>query len=447
MSITFGGLATGIDTESIISELMKIERSPIDRLEKDQAYYNNRLNAFSELDGKLKGFLEKAEAIDTRLELNSPALKSSPEEFVAATADSNSQLGSYQLTVIDLAQQQKDVSQGYADKTTSTFGTGTLNLTVAGTSTPLTIDATNNSLEGISKAINDAGLGVTAAIINDGTAGSPYRLVLTGENVSNAFSLDASGLSGGTDVNPTMSNTQTAHQAHILLDGIDIYSDSNTVNSAVPGLSFELLKADSQSTTTLNVSVDNEATTGKIKDFVSAYNEIVTFIADQKESGWGNDSAFRSVKSHLQNLLTDQQAGGGVFTSLSQIGFETQRDGTISLNNTKLSSALTDEYDSVLGLFSGVDGSEGVSTKFATYLDNLTDSVDGLYVGRKETTEKNSRRIDQQISNMEARLEQKEKTLRAQFSAMEGLVSGLNAQGGYLLQQLASMPSLGGSSK
>ncbi len=447
MSITFGGLATGMDTESIISELMKIERFPIDRLEKDQAYYNNRLNAFSELDGKLKGFLAKAEAIDTRLELNSPTLKSSSEEFVAATADSNSQLGSYQLTVIDLAQQQKDVSQGYADKTAATFGTGTLDLTVAGASTSLTIDATNNSLEGISKAINDADLGVSAAIINDGTAGSPYRLVLTGENVSNAFSLDASGLSGGTDDNPTMSNTQTAHQAHILLDGIDIYSDSNTVNSAVPGLSFELLKADSQATTTLNVSVDNEATTGKIKDFVSAYNEIITFIADQKESGWGNDSAFRSVKSHLQNILADQQSGGGVFTSLSQIGFETQRDGTISLNNTKLSSALTDEYDSVLGLFSGVDGGEGISTKFATYLENLTDSVDGLYVGRKETTEKNSRRIDQQISNMEARLEQKEKTLRAQFSAMENLVSGLNAQGGYLLQQLASMPSLGGSSQ
>jgi flagellar hook-associated protein 2 len=77
----------------------------------------------------------------------------------------------------------------------------------------------------------------------------------------------------------------------------------------------------------------------------------------------------------------------------------------------------------------------------------MTDSIDGLYVGRKETTESNSRRIDQQILNMEARLVQKEKTLRAQFSAMEGLVSGLNAQGGYLLQQLASMPSLGGSSK
>ncbi len=446
MSITFGGLATGIDTDAIVSELMKIERAPIDRLEKDQAYYKNRLEAFAELDSKLKTFLEKAEGIDTRVELNSPAIKSSSEEYVAVTADSKAQLGSYQLTVLDLAQQQKDVSQGYADKTASTFGTGTISLTVAGVATPISIDTTNNSLEGISQAINDADLGVSAAIINDGTD-QPYRLVLTGNNVSDSFSLDTSGLSGGTDTNPAMSNTQPAQQAHILLDGIDVYSDSNTVDSSIPGLSIELLKADSEVATTVNVSKDNEATTDKIKDFVNAYNDIVTFIADQKETGWGSDSAFRSIKRRLQSLLVTPQEGGGAYSSLSQLGFETQRDGTIKINNTTLSSALTDNYDDVVGLFSGGDGVEGISSKFSSYLETMTDSVDGLYAGRKETTDSKMRSIDQRILNMESRLEQKEKTLRAQFSAMEELVSGLNAQGGYLLQQLASMPSLGGSSK
>lgn len=446
MSITFGGLATGMDTESIITELMKIERSPIDRLENDQAYYKNRLEAFSELDGKLKGFLDKAEAIDTRLELNSPALNSSSEEYVSVTANSQAQLGSYQLTVIDLAQQQKDVSQGYADKTASTFGTGSLNLTVAGVSTAITIDATSNSLEGIASAINDADLGVSAAIINDGTGSEPYRLVLTGNTVSDSFSLDTSGLGGGTDVNPTMSNTQVAQQAHILLDGIDVYSDSNSVDSAVPGLSIELLKADELTTTTVNISTDNEATTGKINDFVSSYNEIINFIGEQKDAGWGNDSAFRSIKSRLQNLLVTPQAGGGAFSSLAQIGFETQRDGTITIDNSTLSSALTDDYDAVLGLFSGTDDTDGISTTFATYLETMTDSVNGLYAGRKETADSNIRRIDQRILNMESRLEQKEKTLRAQFSAMENLVSGLNAQGGYLLQQLASMPTIGNNS-
>ncbi|MDA3807198.1 MAG: flagellar filament capping protein FliD [Thiomicrorhabdus sp.] len=441
MAITFGGLATGIDTESIITELMTIERFPIDRLEKDQAYYKNRLNAFSEMDGKLKSFLEKAEAIDTRLELNSPKVNGSSEDYLSASVDSNAQLGSYQLTVIDLAQQQKDVSQGYVDKFVADFGTGSINLTVAGTANSITIDSSNNSLDGIAQAINDAELGVSAAVINDGT-GEPYRLVLTGNSVSESFSLDTSGLGGGSAVNPTMSNTQIAQQAHILLDGIDVYSDSNSVNSAVPGLSIELLKADAEAITTLNVSTDNEATTEKINEFVVSYNEIITFIGEQKETGWANDSAFRSIKSHLQSLLVTQ-VGEGSYTSLSRVGFETQRDGTITLNSSTLSSALSDDYDAVLGLFSGSEGVEGISTRFASYLDTMTNSIDGLYAGRKETTESNTRRIDQRINSLEARLELKEESMRAQFSAMEELVSGLNAQGDYLLQQLAALPTIG----
>lgn len=441
MSITFGGLATGIDTESIITELMKIERFPIDRLEKDQAYYKSRLDAFSKLDEKLKSFLEKAEAIDTSIELNSAAVLSSSEENLSVTAGSNAGLGSYQVTVVDLAQQQKDVSQGYVDKAASTFGTGTINLTVDGVANSISIDATNNSLEGIASAINDADLGVSAAIINDGT-GTPYRLVLTGDSVSESFSLDSSGLSGGTDVNPTMSNTQVAKQAHIIVDGIDIYSDSNSVE-AIPGLSMELLKADSEATTILNVSADKEATTAKIQEFVDAYNEIITFIADQKTADWGNDSAFRSIKSRLQGFLVTPQEGSGSFSTLSQLGFETQRDGTITLNSTRLSDALDGDYAGVISLFAGQDGVEGISAKFASYLEDMTDYTDGLYAGRKEGTDSNMRRIDQRILNLEARLELKEKTLRAQFSAMEGLVSGLNAQGSYLMQQLASMPIIG----
>jgi len=368
-------------------------------------------------------------------------VKSSSEDYLSATVDGNAQLGSYQLTVIDLAQQQKDVSQGYVDKFAADFGTGTINLTVAGVANSITIDSTNNSLSGIAQAINDAGLGVSAAIINDGTA-EPYRLVLTGDSVSNDFSLDVLGLNGGSAISPAMTNTQTAQQAHILLDGIDIYSDSNTVDSSVPGLSIELLRADALAVTTLNISTDKESTTEKIKEFVASYNEIITFVGEQKETGWGNDSAFRSIKRNLQNLLVTQ-VGGGNYSSLSRIGFETQRDGTITMNSSVLTSALTDDYDAVLGLFSGADGNEGISTQFASYLDTMTDSIDGLYAGRKETTESNTRRIDQKIISLEARLELKEKTLRAQFSAMEELVSGLNAQGGYLLQQLAAMPTVG----
>ncbi|MDJ0624440.1 MAG: flagellar filament capping protein FliD [Desulfocapsaceae bacterium] len=435
MSITFGGLATGLDTNAIVSELMRIERLPIKRLENDQSYYKSRLNVFSELDAKLKEFLAKAEAIDTSAELNSPSIKTSTEDYLSVTASGTADVGSYQVTVVDLAQQQKDVSQGYADKTSATFGTGSLNLTVAGVSNSITIDSTNNSLEGIAEVINNTDLGVQATIINDGTA-TPYRLILTGDNVSDSFSLDSSGLTGGTDANPAMTNTQVGQQAHIIVDGIDVYSDSNNVDSSLPGLSIELFKADQNVSTTVNVSADKDATKDKIKEFVDSYNSIINYIAEQKSADWGNDSGFRSIKGRMQAMLVSQQSGNGTFSSLSQIGFETQRDGTISLDNGTLSDALADDYEGVIGLFAGTSGSDGISTEFADYLEQMTDTSTGLYAGRKESTDSNLRRIEQRILSLEARLEQKEETLRAKFTAMESLISGMNSQSTFLSQQM-----------
>lgn len=442
MAITFGGLATGMDTNAIVDALMQIERAPINRLESDKAFYNNRLKAFSELENKLKSFREAAEAIDSANELSSASIESSSDAYVSATADSGAAVGSYQVTVEALAQQQKDVSQGYASKSSASFGTGTLNLTVGVDVHPITIDSENNSLEGIAEAINIADVGVSATIINDGT-GTPYRLVLTGESVADSFSLDGSGLTGGTDANPAMSNTQLAQQAHVVIDGIDIYSDSNNVTDAIPGLSLELLTADNTVKTTLNVSQDNAATEEKIKEFVDAYNSIINFIESQKSADWGNDSSFRSVKRRMQDLLVTPLSGVGSYSTLSQLGVETQRDGTITLSSTKLTDAMAEDYDSVVGLFAGAGGVDGIAAQFASYLEDMTDSVDGIYASRKKSTSSTVSRIDQRIEILELRMEQRENTLRSKFSAMEELVSSLNAQSSFLLQQMANMPKIG----
>ncbi|MBW6510123.1 MAG: flagellar filament capping protein FliD [Desulfuromonadales bacterium] len=445
MSITFGGLATGIDTDAIVSTLMKIERAPIDRLQKDQAYFKNRLNAFSKLEEKLKAFLAKAEATDSATKLNSPSINSSSDDYLTVTARNTAAVGSYQMRVMALAQQQKDVSQGYVSKTAAEFGTGTISLTVAGEVLSIAIDSASNSLEGIAKAINDANPGVGATIINDGTD-NPYRLVLTGNDVAQTFSLDASGLSGGSEPAPVMNTTQIAQQAHVQIDGIDVYANSNTVDGSIPGLVMELLRADPDMATTINISTDKEATGAKIKEFVSAYNDIITFLAEQKDSGWGNDSAFRSIKGQLQSFLVSRR-GEGAFSSLSQLGFETQRDGKILLNDATFNRVMEDNFAGVVALLAGSGETSGVSAQFAAYLKGITDRTDGIYAGRKKTTDSSIRQIDQRITGLEARMEQKERTLRTQFAAMEQLVSGLNAQGGYLLQQLANMPTIGSTQK
>lgn len=445
MSITFGGLASGLDTESIISSLMKIERAPIDRLQREQAYYRSRLNAFSTLDNRLKSFLTKAQAVDTSDKFSSTEIKTSSNQFLSVTGRADAGVGNYQMTVNALAQQQKDVFAGYASKDETDFGTGNLTLTVGGEAHSIAITSENNSLEGLARAINDANLGVGAAIINDGTD-SPYRLVLTGTDTSQTFDLDDSGLVDGSAASLFMVHRQVAQDAEVEIDGIIVKSSSNTIDNAIPGLSLELLKADQAQKTVVDVVTTTNTASSKIKDFVTGYNDIVKFIDSQKSSGWGNDLALRSIKSQLQGFLVKQQ-GDGALSSLAQLGFETQRDGTIKINETILSKALDENFDDVVNLFAGKSGFEGVAKDMSTYIKNITDPSNGFYAVRKKTTDTSVRTIDQRITSLEARLEQKETNLRAQYSAMEQLISGLNAQGGYLMQQLSNMPTIGGNRK
>jgi flagellar hook-associated protein 2 len=365
MAISFGGLATGLDTSSLVEQLMQAERKPLTQMENDKSYFNSRLSALGQLEGKLVSFLSKIEELNSAEELQSKKATLSSKDFFSATTESNAVPGNYQVEVVDLAQVQKSVSLGVTDKTASSFGLGTMTLTV-GDNDPvdITIDASNNSLAGIMAAINEADAGVIASVISDGTD-SPYRLVLTGEDVAAGFSLtstlatfngdvtslitggyadqeaklfgsgtislstghditlsgdnslvdirdainaetattgvsatvegDGNGgyrltLAGGTIdstalVNgsgyaaPDLTTTQSAQQAHIRVDGIDIYSNSNTLTEAIPGISLDLTQAEEGTITSLTVDVDESAVKNQIKAFVTGYNEVISFIS------------------------------------------------------------------------------------------------------------------------------------------------------------------------
>ncbi|MEZ4598765.1 MAG: flagellar filament capping protein FliD [Syntrophotaleaceae bacterium] len=448
MAISFGGLATGLDTTSLIKQLMEAERRPLSRLETDKAFFSARLSALAKFEDKLDGFLSKIEDLDSVTELQAKKATLSSEDFFAATADSDALPGSYQVEVVDLAQVQKSVSQGVSSKTANSFGTGSLTLTV-GSEAPvsITIDAESNSLEGIMTAINEADAGVTAAIINDGTA-SPYRLVVTGNDIATGFSLDFSALAGGVEgyEPPALATTQNAQQAHIRVDGIDIYSDSNTLSEAIPGVSLDLSKAEEGTLTNLTVKLDEDSIKGLIKDFVSGYNDVVSFVTSQSKSEGGSagilvgDSGLNNIKRRLQSLLTTQ--AGGSITSLSQLGLETQKDGTLQIDDATLSDAIKSNLSGVTELLVGNESVDGIATRFKNYLEDITDNTDGFYAGRKESIERNVKRIEKGIERMEMRLEKREQNLYDQFNALEQLISGMNSTSSYLSAQLESLENL-----
>ena len=533
MAISFGGLATGLDTTSLIDQLMEAERQPLTRLQNDKSYFNSRLSALSQFEGKLESFLAKIENLDSAEDLQAKKTTLSTEEFFSATTDSAALAGNYQVEVVDLAQVQKSVSQGVADKSAASFGLGTLTLAV-GDNDPvdITIDADHNSLEGIMAAINDADAGVTASIINDGTA-TPYRLVLTGNDVAAGFSLtssfstfngdvtnltvggyadqsaklfgsgainlstgdvvslsaesnslvdirdainaetgttgvsasieddgrggwrltlaggsiDSTSLSGGPGyAAPALTATQNAQQAHIRVDGIDIYSDSNSLSEAIPGVTLDLTKAEEGTVTNLTVDLDEGKIKSLIKSFVSGYNDVVSFVTKQSSVEGSNagvlvgDSGLNSIKRRLQNMLTIP--GEGSISSLSQLGLKTQKDGTLEIDDDALSEVIQKDLGGVSNLLAGSESKDGIATRIKDYLDNITDNIDGLFVGRKQSIESNIKRIDKSIDRMEMRLEKRQQNLYDQFNALEQLVSTMNSTSNYLGTQLKALENL-----
>ncbi len=443
MSIQIGGLATGLDTNELITELLRIERKPIERLEREQSYLKSRLDAFTKFDSKLQGLLEKAEGLASYDDIAANKAEAASEEYFSVSASASAEQGDYNINVVSLARREKEVSQGVADINAQEFGTGTLSLTVGGQSVDITVDATNNSLGGIRDAINAAGAGVGASIINDGDPDNPYRLVLTADEAGTAVEATAS-LSGGTYASPLFTQTQEGTQAHIKVDGIDIYRNSNSITEAIPGVTIDLLKphAGAAETTGVQVDLDVDAVEKKVKDFVTAYNDVVNFISDQSDSSWGRDSGLYMPMRRLQSMIGSALGGDNSIQTLTQLGVSTQKDGTLKVDGAVLKDAISDDLDGVVGLFAGSAATEGLSAKLVDYLESVTDRSDGILASRKTATDSGLRRLDSQIERQEARLEQREETLRAQFTAMEQLVSSMNATSSYLSQ--LQLPILAG---
>ncbi|PLX91433.1 MAG: hypothetical protein C0620_11535 [Desulfuromonas sp.] len=534
MAISFSGLATGLDTGSIVEQLMAAERAPITSLQSDRTWLLSRQQAYKTFDSKLNSFLSGIQKLGSSDDLQQKTASVSRDDFLSASVGVDALPGtSYQIEVVSLAQVQKGVSQGYQDKEAASFGMGSLTLNVGDDVTTIAIDETNNSLQGIMEAINAADSGVTASIINDGTD-SPYRLVLTGADVATSFSLesdlpqfngdvttlttggyadaeaalfgggtlslstgfdiaitansslnairdainaesaltgvsatvedDGSGgyklslaggdivstdLSGGDGADPfSMATTQDATQAHIRVDNIDIYSTSNTLSEAVPGVTLDLLSAEEGTTTNLTVDLNEDAIKAQIKSFVTGYNDVVSFVTSQSSINGSDggilsgDSGLSMVKRRLQNMLTQQMSNSGTFTALSQLGLQTQRNGTLELDDDILTDAIQNDLSSVEKLLVGENGSDGIAVVFQNYLEDITDSSDGLLASNQERTETSIRRIDTRIGQIESRLDHKEETMLAQFNAMELLVSGMNSQSSFLTSQLTALENL-----
>lgn len=442
-SISFGGLASGMDTQALIAQLVALNRRPISLVEQQISRYQQKRDLLGQLKSKLETLQEKVEVLQEMDTFLSHTISLNKDDILSASAGSGATEGTYRIDVTTLAKAESWASQGYAGAKTTTVGTGTLKITVGGVETNITIAEGQDTLAEVASAINNSDAEVTATILNDGSD-QPYKLVITANEsgTENSITIDASGLQGGdTPLDFSDSPVQAAADASITVNGVTITRSGNAVDDAVPGVTLQLLNTGNG--VELTVSPNEEEMKEKIEDFVNAYNTVMSFIHGQSqynpdassERPLRGDYSLRIIQRSLQSIISGQVNNPNtLFSNLSQIGLSTNSNGTLEIDDETLEEAISDNMASVAHLF--MDG--GVADDLYDRIEGLIDTYEGLIPTRQEGIDDILKNLNDRVDRMEYRLSQYEQSLVRKFSALEGLMARLQSMSSYFLENRSS---------
>ena len=480
-SVSSLGIGSGLDLNALLANLKSAEQAPLVALQQQQRSYTAKLSAYGQLNSALSALQSAAAALAKPALFQGLKASSSATEVLTASALATAASGSYSVNVTALAQAQSLAATGVAD-TSSAIGAGTaatLTLdfgTISGgtldpstgqytgatfiadatrTATSITLDASNNSLAGIRDAINaSADIGVTASIVNDGSA-APNRLVLTSKQTGETSSMriavtgDAA-LSGLLAHDPAatqhLQQTAAAHNANLSVNGIAVTSATNTVAGAIQDVTMTVAKTGSS---TLSVQNDTASVQSAVTSFVNAYNslqnvakQLTAFDASNKTGAvLMGDATLRNIQVSIRSTLTvAQEPGSGGLAMLSQIGISFQKDGTLAVDSTKLSVALGSQLSGVAQLFSGSGGSGGYGSQMALLITGMTDA-NGTLTSATKGINTTLDSLGKQYDATSERIEATVARYKAQFTQLDVMMSTMNRTSAYLTQQFDNMSS------
>ncbi len=463
-SISSLGLS-GLPLNDLLADLRKVEEAPLGLLEQRQAVQQSKISAYGKITNALEVFEAAANNLSSEQAFTGLKTTSSNESAFTATApkDSGAVPGSYQVHVETLASTQSLATAGQASREDALSASGgTLTFTLGdGSTQTLELTAGQTSLEDIRAAINDADLGFTATLLNNGSDTTPHQLVFstteTGTDARVAqITSDNADLSNvlGYDeaVASPMSQVAEANDAKVHVNGIELVSGSNTLDDAIEGLSLELKGTNSAvSPDTLTVAHNTEATRKNIDSFVSSYNDLLRTVRDLSSYDAENNEASvltgdivaRSVQSRLSAAL-NSVAPDGEFGMLWEIGISTRvSDGSLQVEGDKLNDALANNRMDVAKLFSGEGG---LISQVQTAIEGLNGSR-GLLTNATEGAQSTISTIQDQYERTQDRIEQKMASYQKQFVDLEKYMSEMDGIGSYLTSQLGMLENLSASNR
>lgn len=412
---------SGLDVRNLVDQLVAAEGGPVtSRLDRKEVTIQQGLTAIGTFKGALLDFQSSLAPLRKENAFKSINAISSNEEKFTVAADDNAVTGSYDIEISQLAQSQKLKSQAFESEFDA-IGTGTISIEFGEVNSSsnsfdvnskvptqhIEIDEENSSLRGIQQTINQANVGVRANIINDGIG---YRLIINSEKggVENSLRISISdddindedlfGLSllaynpvaivgaeeGAIAIGKNLEEAVVAKNALFSIDGIRISSAQNEVTNSIPGITLILKKLTEDSFESFKVEKETSGIKQSIQSFVSSYNELMTtvstltgFDAELGQAGpLSGDSAIRGITDQIRRRLSTSFNGiNENLTSLSSIGIDSARDGSLTLDDFKLDKALEDHANEIAHLFSAAVSTSDVKIRVTSEKIPATDGV------------------------------------------------------------------------
>lgn len=469
-SITSLGIGSGIDLNGMVSQLVAIERRPIVALQGAANKINTQISSLGRLQSLMSTLQDAANKLTSTSLWSGSKASSSDAATVDTVGNSSASAGTYAVTVQSLAAPQTLVSGTVFPSSSSTVGSGTLTIGVgtwnsaltnfsqkSGT-TPVSISiGAGDTLVTVRDKINAAGGGVFATVINDAT-GARLSLRSTNPGVDNGFQVkvtdgdgtngDATGLSRLAFDPPSagqMTLAQAASNTKATVNGVQVESTTAEISGVVDGLT---LRAQRITASPVNVTVvaDDTSVKAAVKSFADAYSALSSFIADQTKydpnskasSPLQGDTAVSSVLNRMRALVNSSGTASSSYTRLSDIGLQVQRDGSLSVNDSKLDAAIANRAElrkALTNLDQGNEAGNGFARRFATMASDLVGN-EGAISTRTEGLRKKITRNTQQQELLQDRVDSFQKRLEQQFTGLDKTVSKFKSLDSYLSQQL-----------
>lgn len=466
--LTSLGNGSGIDIVQLATDLTNVERLPRQRaIEAAQAKTEAAISAYSVLAYQVNQLRTAFSGLNDAAELTSATGTSSKSSQVSITATSgNAFTGTHELSVSQLAVSQRNVSDSYSDALMSLNGGTGFNLTLTTGSPPnqtaqtIAVEPGEDTPAGLVHAINTAGLGYSASIIDTEGDGSSYRIILEGPTgADNAFTLSSDiGTDFGFHDPSNASMSRAAQDAEFTLNGVAISRSSNTVDDVLTGVTFQLNGlVDSADPATLTINKDISILKTKLQEMVEAYNSL-TYTRNELRNpesaepdvggALSNDrTLLRSIGEAVRSAVQGESSTpSGAISSLRDIGITLDRFGNLTFDERVYDAAAQSNFDDISTMLSAgttsqsfFDGEpQGLARDIMASLEALT-KTDGVINTRKLNAEENMAEYDTELEVLERRMDQVLERYTQQFGVMESIVSSLNSTRTYLEGQLEAL--------